>query len=163
MKKRVLSLILVCAMTLGLAACGNKSNESESEDSSKAAENEIEDKYEYKNDNKEGGMGGETSGALPPDSAPKKENAKPVKKSFGEYRHVKLSEEQHAKLTADFGEALVAEYIRRCDEYVQSKGPKKAYNDYNLALRQWLKRDSHKPRGQPNEKEYDPYSEPIFD
>lgn len=43
MKKRVLSLILVCAMTLGLAACGNKSNESESEDSSKATENEIED------------------------------------------------------------------------------------------------------------------------
>ena len=108
-------------------------------------------------------MGGETSGAFPPDSAPKKENPKPLKKTFGEYRHVKLSEEQHAKLTADFGEALVAEYIKRCDEYVQSKGPKKAYNDYNLALRQWLKRDGHKPRGQPNEKEYDPYSEPIFD
>ena len=43
MKKRVLSLILVCAMTLSLAACGSKSNESESEDSSKATENEIED------------------------------------------------------------------------------------------------------------------------
>lgn len=112
--------------------------------------------------NKEGGMGGEASGALPPDSAPKKEISKPVKKSFGEYRHIKLSEEQHAKLIADFGEALVAEYIRRCDEYVQSKGPKKAYSDYNLALRQWLKRDGHKPRGQPKEEEYDPYSEPIF-
>lgn len=113
--------------------------------------------------NTEGGMGGEASDMLPPNSAPKKENPKPLKKTFGEYRHVKLSEEQHAKLTADFGEALVAEYIKRCDEYVQSKGAKKAYNDYNLTLRQWLKRDGHQPRGQPKEKEYDPYSEPIFD
>ncbi len=112
--------------------------------------------------NIKGGMGGEISDALSPDNVSKKRNLKPLKKTFGEYRHIKLTEEQHEKLIADFGEALIAEYIRRCDEYVQSRGPKKAYNDYNLALRQWLKRDGHKPRGQPKEEEYDPYSEPIF-
>lgn len=112
--------------------------------------------------NVKGGMGEKTSDPPSHDNAEKKENPKPIKKAFGEYRHVKLSEEQHTKLISDFGEALIAEYIRRCDEYVQSKGPKKAYSDYNLALRQWLKKDGHQPRGQPKEEKYDPYSESIF-
>lgn len=112
--------------------------------------------------NIKGEMGGETSDTLSPENVPKKRNLKPLKKAFGEYQHVKLSEEQYTRLISDFGEMLVSEYIRRCDEYVQSKGQKKAYNDYNLTLRQWLKRDGHKPRGQPKEAGYDPYSEPIF-
>lgn len=90
---------------------------------------------------------------------PKKE--KPSKKQYGEYKHVRLTEEQYAGLITDFGENVIADYIRQCDEYVQSTGHK-PYNDYNLVLRRWLKKAGYQSRGQPKEEKYDPYSEPIF-
>lgn len=73
---------------------------------------------------------------------PASEKKKPVFHKFGEYKHVKLTEEQYQKLIADFGEQKIAEYIRRIDEYVQLHKNKR-YDDYNLAIRNWIKNDGN--------------------
>lgn len=70
---------------------------------------------------------------------------KPQVKKFGIYKHVNLTDEQYSKLISDYGERLTAEYIKRCDNYVQQSG--KIYKDYNLTIRTWLDRDGHSPEG----------------
>lgn len=70
---------------------------------------------------------------------------KPRFKKFGIYKHVNLTDEQYSKLISDYGERLTAEYIKRCDNYVQQSG--KIYKDYNLTIRIWLDRDGHSPKG----------------
>lgn len=84
------------------------------------------------------------SNASPPsgEAAPTPEKKKPVFHLFGEYKHVKLTEEQHKKLIEDYGEQKTTEYIRRCDEYVQQTG--KTYKDYNLTIRNWIAKDGGK-------------------
>lgn len=64
---------------------------------------------------------------------------KSVKKKFGEYKNISLTDEQYQKLVNDFGETVISEYIQRMDEYIQMKGKK--YRDFSLALRNWLKKD----------------------
>ena len=64
---------------------------------------------------------------------------KSVKKKFGEYKNISLTDEQYQKLVNDFGETVISEYIQRMDEYIQMKGKK--YRDFSLAIRNWLKRD----------------------
>ncbi len=61
---------------------------------------------------------------------------------YGEYKHIRLTDEQHEKLIADFGEDKIAEMIRRCDEYCQVSG--KTYRDYNLTIRNWLRKDEER-------------------
>lgn len=58
---------------------------------------------------------------------------------YGEYGHVKLTDEQYSKLIANFGEQKTSEYIKRCDEYCQQYG--KSYKDYNLTIRKWISKD----------------------
>lgn len=59
--------------------------------------------------------------------------------SFGNYGNVKLTQEQYDKLCQEFGENTANDYIQRIDDWVQLKG--NTYNDYGLALRQWIGRD----------------------
>lgn len=101
------------------------------------SENEIEIENKYKSDNKEGGMGGETVNIPPPPSKPKL-------KKYGEYQHVKLTDEQYLKLIADFGKTKAAEYIKRADEYVQQTGRK--YRDFNLTIRKWIAKDGEEEK-----------------
>lgn len=84
-------------------------------------------------------VGKATDGNPPDSSALAPEKKKPVFHIFGEYKHVRLTEEQHQKLIADFGEEKTAEYIKRVDEYVQQMG--KTYKDYNLTIRNWIGKD----------------------
>ena len=58
---------------------------------------------------------------------------------YGEYKHILLTEEQHTHLINDYGDELVKDYIQKMDEYIQLKG--KTYKDYNLAIRNWIKKD----------------------
>ena len=81
--------------------------------------------------------------AEPDGSAPSHE--KPVFHKFGEYKHVKLTDEQYSKLIADYGEAMISEYIRKADEYCQQNG--KNYKDYNLTIRNWIRKDVEKNGG----------------
>ena len=64
---------------------------------------------------------------------------KPVKHKYGEYKHVLLTDEQHSKLINDYGEKTVKTYIQKVDEYCQQYG--RSYNDYNLTIRKWLRKD----------------------
>ena len=88
-----------------------------------------------KTSKKEGEESIQPDGCSPPPS-------KPARKKYGEYKHVKLTDEQHSKLIGEFGEEKTAEYIRRVDEYCQQCG--KRYSDYNLTIRNWLRKDDEK-------------------
>lgn len=74
----------------------------------------------------------------PNSSAPTQ--SKPTFHKHGEYKHIKLTDEQHSKLILDYGEQKTSEYIKRCDEYVQQTG--KSYKDYYLTIRNWIRKDN---------------------
>ncbi|HBH95033.1 MAG TPA: replisome organizer [Ruminococcaceae bacterium] len=98
----------------------------------------------------------EPNGSPPPPSKPKF-------KIFGEYQHVKLNDEQYSKLISEFGEAVISEYIKRCDEYVQQTGKK--YKDYNLTIRNWISKDggAKAVKAVADKSKYtDPYDVPLF-
>lgn len=54
---------------------------------------------------------------------------------YGEYKHVRLTEEEHTKLLAEFGQDLTDSAIKVVDEYCEQSG--KTYKNYNLAIRKW--------------------------
>lgn len=70
-----------------------------------------------------------TSDEVPP--APKKQ-----KHIFGEYKKVKLTDDEFEKLKTDYGEQRTLQAIQYLDEYKEMKG-KKYQSDY-LALRKWV-------------------------
>ena len=76
------------------------------------------------------------SGAVEP---PTPQTHKPVRHKHGEYKHVLLTDEQYNKLLSDYGADKLAEYIRKVDEYCQQHG--KTYADWNLTIRNWMRRD----------------------
>lgn len=78
--------------------------------------------------------------------------------SYGEYQHIKLTQEQYDKLCEEYGENSIKEYIRKMDEWLQMNG-NKPYKDFNLALRNWLKRDNISKRSNDDEYFYR-YSDP---
>lgn len=65
---------------------------------------------------------------------------KEVKHKFGEYQHVRLTDNQFQKLVEDYGESKLKLYIRKVDEYCQQHG--KSYKDYNLTIRNWMNKDN---------------------
>ena len=70
-------------------------------------------------------------------------NEKNEKKNiYGEYKHIKLSSKQYQKLINDYGEINIVNLIKKMDEWIQKMG--KPYKDYNLALRDWAKKDDIK-------------------
>ena len=76
------------------------------------------------------------------DSSPPPKKKKPVYHVYGEFQHVKLTDEQRQKLIESYGEQKIDEYIKRVDEYVQQHGKK--YNDYHLTIKNWIERDKEK-------------------
>ena len=70
----------------------------------------------------------------PPISPPKK---KPDKKLYGEF--VELTEEEYARLLADYGEQDLAWMIQRLDIYLgQNEKNRKKYTSHNHVLRGWV-------------------------
>lgn len=59
----------------------------------------------------------------------------PPLRSYGEYKHVKLTDEQYKKLVEDFGQDLTDGGIRAVDEYCEMNG--KSYKNYALTIRKW--------------------------
>lgn len=91
-------------------------------------ENENDNDNDTDNDN-------DIKGTDKPSPAPPKS----VKKTFGEYNNISLTDDQYQQLVRDYGESVINDYIQRMDEYIQMKGKK--YKDFNLALRNWIKKD----------------------
>ncbi len=69
-----------------------------------------------------------------------------------EFGTVKLTQQQHSKLVEDFGSEKVEEYIKRCDEYQQSKG--RQYSNNYDTIRKWIEED--KAKEQRNSDGFDP-------
>lgn len=95
------------------------------------------------NDNDNGDSWGESGGESeecsnpndstePEEKKPKK--AKIEKHRYGEYKHVRLSDEEYMKLQRDFQNAK--ELITYLDEYIEMKGYKA--NSHYLAIRKWV-------------------------
>ncbi|MDE6501042.1 MAG: hypothetical protein K2L10_03055 [Ruminococcus sp.] len=96
------------------------------------------------------------------DHTPKSSKSK--KRKFGEYGHVRLTDEEYQRLCDDYGQETVDTYIAKCDEYCEIKP--KTYGNYNLAIRNWLNRDNIRKRGDNSEsspvyRSTDPNDEPF--
>lgn len=79
----------------------------------------------------------------------KKEIYKEKKMSFGEYKRVKLTEEEYERLIKEFGKEYIDQKILQLDEYIQSNNNKNKYTDFNLVLRKairenWFTKKSYK-------------------
>ena len=61
---------------------------------------------------------------------------KPTKHKYGEYEHVRLTQEEYTKLEAEYGTRLTKEAVTFLDEYIEMKGYK-AKSHY-LAIRKWV-------------------------
>lgn len=62
---------------------------------------------------------------------------KPEKKPYGEYKHVKLTEDELAKLIKKHGEEKTAALIKYLDEYIEEKPSYKSQSHY-LAIGRWV-------------------------
>ena len=80
----------------------------------------------------------------------KDKKEKPVKHTYGEYGHVRLTDKERDTLMNEFGEMETSEAIKYLDEYIEMKGYK-AQSHY-LCIRKWVfdavKRDKNKPKTQ---------------
>ena len=82
----------------------------------------------------------------PVENAEKKK--KEIKKIYGEYKNVKLSDQELEKLNNEYWEAKIQEYIQIMDEWIECKGYK--YKNHYLALKNWIKRDKGTPQNTNN-------------
>ena len=67
---------------------------------------------------------------------PDKSGNAPTKKIYGEYKHVRLSDDDFEKLKNEYGEEMTRSCITYLDEYIEMKGYK-AQNHY-LCIRKWV-------------------------
>jgi len=71
-----------------------------------------------------------------PDTRQEEKNVKKVKKKiYGQFNHVRITKEEHARLTHDFGDDITSKAIKILDEYLETSG--KRYLNHNLVLRRW--------------------------
>ena len=64
----------------------------------------------------------------------------PTKKSYGNFKRVKLTDEELKKLINDFGEEFIKEKINQLDEYLEINNNKNKYKNFNLVLRKAIKK-----------------------
>lgn len=74
---------------------------------------------------------------------------KEVKKSFGVFRRVKLTETEYQRLIEEFGEQFINEQIERLDEYVETNNNKNKYSNFNLVLRKSIRENWFKIKNVP--------------
>lgn len=58
------------------------------------------------------------------------------KHKYGEYAHVRLTDDEKAKLDSEFGEDETAAAIKYLDEYIEMKGT--SYKSHYMAMRKWV-------------------------
>ena len=68
---------------------------------------------------------------------------------MGNYKRIKLTQEQYKKLTAEFGENYINQIIEKLDEYVESNNNKNKYSNYNLVIRKAIRENWFKIKKQP--------------
>ncbi len=65
---------------------------------------------------------------------------------YGEFKRIKLTDDEYDRLVKDFGESFIKEQIKLLDEYVETNNNKNKYTNFNLVLRKsirenWFKRN----------------------
>jgi hypothetical protein len=85
----------------------------------------------------------------------KTEQSKKVKKSYGKYKRVKLTDKEYEKLCEDFDKSFIDNQITLLDEYVESNNNKNKYSNFNLVLRKSIK-DNWFKKNTPTRKEIIP-------
>lgn len=65
---------------------------------------------------------------------------------YGEYKRIKLKQDEYNKLVNEYGEQFIKKQIKLLDEYVESNNNKNKYVNFNLVLRRsirenWFKND----------------------
>lgn len=121
-------------VTQSVTSDTTKNNESKSK--SKSIEKELEIELESKEEVKEENAAEAAHASTPP---------KPTKHSFGEFKHVKLTDEEHRRLIEQYGEDDTAEAVRILDEYIEEKGYK-TKNHY-LTMKKWVFNAVNERRG----------------
>ena len=91
--------------------------------------NVAENENETENDIKEISSNEDTKKAPAEPPAPKKTK-------FGTYKHVMMTEKEHAQLIADYGASNATAAIEYMDEYIERKGYKT--KSHYLAIRKWV-------------------------
>ena len=81
------------------------------------------------------------------DKNEKKKEQRAPRQTYGEYSHVRLTEEEFNRLCNDYGETDTLKAIKILDEYCQESG--KTYKDYNLTLRRWPISEAQKGKTTP--------------
>ena len=64
---------------------------------------------------------------------------KKVKHKYGEFHHVRMTDDEKSRLEKTFGADIVAQYIQKLDEYIENKNAK--YKNHSLTIRNWIKKD----------------------
>lgn len=71
---------------------------------------------------------------------------------YGEFSHVKLTQEEYDRLGTEFGETKRALMIKKLDEYIEQK-PSYKNKNHNLAIRNWVVKavEEDTPKPKPND------------
>ena len=94
---------------------------------------------------------GSTTNILNKQNKTKQKKEKINKKEYGEFKNVKLSDEEYLKIQKTFPNDY-AKRIQSLDDYIQSHGKK--YKDFVATLRNWARKEGYKfPEEQKNYKE----------
>lgn len=72
----------------------------------------------------------------------KEKKEKEIKHIYWEYKNVRLTEKQKEKLIQDYWENIYEKFLKVLDEWIQMKWYK--YQDHNLAMRNWIRREEEK-------------------
>ena len=74
----------------------------------------------------------------------KEEKTTPIRHKYGEFKHVRLSDDDIIKLKETYGDELLNKYIKLLDEYIENTG--KSYKNHYLTIRNWIKKNSQKDK-----------------
>ena len=79
-----------------------------------------------------------------------KEKPKKIKKSYGEYKRIKLTDNEYEKLCEEFNKEFIDNQIMLLDEYVEGNNNKNKYSNFNLVLRKSIRENWFNKGGNDN-------------
>lgn len=66
-------------------------------------------------------------------------NNKNTYKKYGNYKRIKLTDDEYKRLIEDYGEDFIKNQIEKLDEYIESNNNKNKYTNFNLVLRKSIR------------------------
>ena len=121
-----------------LKANAEKSKQKNSKSESISSKSESKTNKSDSETSKSAGKSIYISNSIHPSDVKEKENAranKPVRKKYGEFRHVLLTDEEYNRLVEKNGKQETDAAIKEVDRYCEETGKK--YQNYNLTIQRW--------------------------